>query len=132
MRAISVVHEAVELIERVSGIQIDLEQLPLDDPAVYRLLQEADTIGTYQVESRAQQQSLPRTRPERFEDLIAQVAIIRPGPIQGGMVHPYIRRRQGLEPVRYLHPKLEPILRETLGVILYQEQVLKLPWSSPG
>ncbi|MCM8746572.1 error-prone DNA polymerase [Thermomicrobium sp. CFH 73360] len=132
VRAISVVHEAVELIERVSGIQIDLEQLPLDDPAVYRLLQEADTIGTYQVESRAQQQSLPRTRPERFEDLIAQVAIIRPGPIQGGMVHPYIRRRQGIEPVRFLHPKLEPILRETLGVILYQEQVLEVAMAIAG
>lgn len=132
VRALGVVHEAVELIEHASGVRLDLERLPLDDPAVYRLLQEADTIGTYQVESRAQQQSLPRTRPERFEDLIAQVAIIRPGPIQGGMVHPYIRRRQGLEPVRYLHPKLEPILRETLGVILYQEQVLEVAMAIAG
>ncbi|MCX7624552.1 MAG: error-prone DNA polymerase [Thermomicrobium sp.] len=132
VRALSVVHQAIDLIERTSGIRIDLEQLPLDDPAVYRLLQEADTIGTYQVESRAQQQSLPRTRPERFEDLIAQVAIIRPGPIQGGMVHPYIRRRQGIEPVRFLHPKLEPILRETLGVILYQEQVLEVAMAIAG
>lgn len=132
VRALSVVYETVELIERASGLRIDLEQLPLDDPAVYRLLQEADTIGTYQVESRAQQQSLPRTRPERFEDLIAQVAIIRPGPIQGGMVHPYIRRRQGREPVHFLHPKLEPILRETLGVILYQEQVLEVAMAIAG
>ncbi|ACM06625.1 DNA polymerase III subunit alpha [Thermomicrobium roseum] len=132
VRAISVVHQAIELIEQASGLRIDLEQLPLDDPAVYRLLQTADTIGTYQVESRAQQQSLPRTHPERFEDLIAQVAIIRPGPIQGGMVHPYIRRRRGLEPVRYLHPKLEPILRETLGVILYQEQVLEVAMAIAG
>ncbi|MCS7295986.1 MAG: DNA polymerase III subunit alpha, partial [Dehalococcoidia bacterium] len=132
VRALSVVHQAIDLVERTSGIRIDLEQLPLDDPAVYRLLQEADTIGTYQVESRAQQQSLPRTRPERFEDLIAQVAIIRPGPIQGGMVHPYIRRRQGIEPVRFLHPKLEPILRETLGVILYQEQVLEVAMAIAG
>lgn len=132
VRALSVVHQAVELVERSTGVRIDLERLPLDDPAVYRQLQEADTIGTYQVESRAQQQSLPRTRPERFEDLIAQVAIIRPGPIQGGMVHPYIRRRQGIEPVRFLHPKLEPILRETLGVILYQEQVLEVAMAIAG
>ncbi|MCX2728462.1 error-prone DNA polymerase [Thermomicrobium sp. 4228-Ro] len=132
VRALSVVHQAVELVERTTGVRIDLDRLPLDDPAVYRQLQVADTIGTYQVESRAQQQSLPRTRPERFEDLIAQVAIIRPGPIQGGMVHPYIRRRQGIEPVRFLHPKLEPILRETLGVILYQEQVLEVAMAIAG
>ncbi len=132
VRSLSVVHQAVELIERASGVRIDLDRLPLDDPAVYRQLQEAETIGAYQVESRAQQQSLPRTRPERFEDLIAQVAIIRPGPIQGGMVHPYIRRRQGIEPVRFLHPKLEPILRETLGVILYQEQVLEVAMAIAG
>jgi error-prone DNA polymerase len=132
IRALSLVHRAVELVERHSGVRLELEALPLDDPAVYRQLQAADTIGAYQVESRAQQQSLPKSVPTCFDDLIAQVAIIRPGPIQGGMVHPYLRRRQGREPVRYLHPKLEPILRDTLGVILYQEQVLEVAMAIAG
>jgi error-prone DNA polymerase len=132
IRALSLIQEAVALVEEQTGVQLDLSRLPLDDPAVYRQLQTADTIGAYQVESRAQGQSLPKARPVRFEDLIAQVAIIRPGPIQGGMVHPYLRRRQGREPVRYLHPKLEPILAETLGVILYQEQVLQVATAIAG
>lgn len=132
IRALSLVHQAVELVERYSGVRLELEKLPRDDPAVYRQLQTADTLGAYQVESRAQQQSLPRSAPTCFDDLIAQVAIIRPGPIQGGMVHPYLRRRQGREPVRYLHPKLEPILAETLGVILYQEQVLEVAMAIAG
>ena len=86
----------------------------------------ADTVGVFQIESRAQMQTLPRSRPETLDDLVVEVAIIRPGPIQGDAVHPYLRRRQGLEPVTYLHPSLEPILKETLGVILYQEQVMKV------
>ena len=91
-----------------------------------------DTIGCFQVESRAQSSMLPRLKPQRFEDLIIEVAIVRPGPIQGGMVHPYLRRRQGLEPVTYLHPSLEPALRETLGVVIFQEQVLRVAMALAG
>ena len=90
------------------------------------MLAAGDTIGAFQVESRAQAQMLPRLKPARFEDMVIQVAIVRPGPIQGGMVHPYLRRRQGLEPVTYLHPSLEPFLGETLGVVIFQEQVLQV------
>jgi len=104
----------------------------LDDPAVYRLLAEGDTIGCFQVESRAQSSMLPRLQPRCFEDLIIEVSIVRPGPIQGGMVHPYLRRRQGLEPVTYLHPSLEPALAETLGVIIFQEQVLRVAMALAG
>ena len=90
------------------------------------MIQAADTVGVFQIESRAQMQTLPKSRPETLDDLVVEVAIIRPGPIQGNAVHPYLRRRQGLEPVTYLHPSLEPVLAETLGVILYQEQVMKI------
>ena len=115
-----------------TGSQPDLDALPLDDPAVYRLLAEGDTIGCFQVESRAQSAMLPRLKPACFEDLIIEVAIVRPGPIQGGMVHPYLRRRQGLEPVTYLHPSLEPVLSETLGVIIFQEQVIRVAVALAG
>ena len=90
------------------------------------MLQAADTVGVFQVESRAQMQTLPKSRPSNLDDLVVEVAIIRPGPIQGNAVHPYLRRKQGLEPVEYLHPSLEPVLRDTLGVILYQEQVMRI------
>jgi error-prone DNA polymerase len=98
----------------------------MDDPAVYAQIGEGDTVGLFQVESRAQMQTLPRLRPRRFYDLVVQVALIRPGPIQGEMVHPYIRRRRGEEPVTYLHPNLEPVLARTLGVPLFQEQGMKV------
>jgi error-prone DNA polymerase len=111
---------------------LDLDSLPLDDPAVYALMAEGDVIGCFQVESRAQAQMLPRLKPACFEDLIIEVSIVRPGPIQGGMVHPYLRRRQGVEPVTYLHPLLEPILRETLGVIIFQEQVIRVAVALAG
>ncbi|MBI4271333.1 MAG: hypothetical protein HY615_13445, partial [Candidatus Rokubacteria bacterium] len=117
---------------RETGAEVDLARLPPDDPAVYRSLQEADTIGVFQVESRAQMATLPRVRPERFYDLVVQVAIIRPGPIVGDMVHPYIRRRRGREPVTYPHPCLEPILRRTLGVPLFQEQLLRMAMAAAG
>jgi error-prone DNA polymerase len=117
---------------RETGGDVDLAGLPPDDPAVYRSLQEADTIGVFQVESRAQMATLPRVRPERFYDLVVQVAIIRPGPIVGDMVHPYIRRRRGREPVTYPHPSLEPILRRTLGVPLFQEQLLRMAMVTAG
>jgi error-prone DNA polymerase len=126
LRMLSMIQEAMELIEKHRGIRLCLEDIPLDDPEVYRMLCEADTIGVFQVESRAQMQTLPKTRPRCLDDLVTEVAIIRPGPIQGKMVHPYLRRRQGLEKVTYLHPSLKPILEETLGVVLFQEQIIRI------
>jgi error-prone DNA polymerase len=111
---------------------VDLAHLPPDDPAVYRMLQEADTVGLFQVESRAQMATLPRLRPQRFYDIVVEVAIIRPGPIVGQMVHPYLKRRQGFEPVKYPHPSLEPILARTLGVPLFQEQLLRMAMVAAG
>jgi error-prone DNA polymerase len=111
---------------------LDLAHLPPDDPDVYRMLQEADTIGIFQVESRAQMATLPRLKPERFYDIVVEVAIIRPGPIVGQMVHPYLKRRQGAEPVAYPHPSLEPILARTLGVPLFQEQLLRMAMVAAG
>src|SRR5215471_6215913 len=127
----SVLQDSLTLVRETGGA-VDLAQLPPDDPAVYRSLQEADTIGVFQVESRAQMATLPRVKPERFYDLVVQVAIIRPGPIVGDMVHPYIRRRRGREPVTYPHPSLEPILRRTLGVPLFQEQLLRMAMVTAG
>jgi error-prone DNA polymerase len=126
LRTLGVVSECLDKIERDTGQRIDLDQLPHDDPEVFKTIRAADTVGMFQIESRAQMQALPKSRPERFEDLVVQVAIIRPGPIQGNAVHPYLRRRAGQEPVTYLHPSLEPILSDTLGVILYQEQVMQI------
>jgi error-prone DNA polymerase len=111
---------------------VDLAHLPPDDPAVYRMLQEADTIGIFQVESRAQMATLPRLRPKTFYDIVVEVAIIRPGPIVGQMVHPYLKRRQGIEPVVYPHPSLESTLKRTLGVPLFQEQLLKMAMIAAG
>src|SRR5262249_47165001 len=102
------------------------------DPEVYEMCAAADTIGVFQIESRAQMMTLPRTRPSEFNDLVVEVAIIRPGPIQGGAVHPYIRRRQGHEGVKYQHPLLEPILKDTLGVILFQEQIIQIAMDVAG
>ena len=112
--------------------RIDLAHLPQDDPDVYRMLQTADTIGLFQVESRAQMATLPRLKPTCFYDLVVQVAIIRPGPIVGQMVHPYLNRRAGREPVEYPHPSLEPILKRTLGVPLFQEQLLRIAMVAAG
>jgi error-prone DNA polymerase len=105
---------------------VDLAHLPPDDPEVYRMLQRADTVGVFQVESRAQMATLPRLRPEHFYDLVVEVAIIRPGPIVGNMVHPFLARRRGDQPVTYAHPLLEPVLKRTLGVPLFQEQLLRM------
>jgi len=126
LRMLSLIQEAVELVEEGKDIRLDLDRIPQDDPAVYDMICEADTIGVFQVESRAQMQTLPKTRPRSIEDLTIEVAIIRPGPLQGNMVQPYIRRRKGLKRVTYLHPGLKPILEETLGVILFQEQVIQV------
>jgi error-prone DNA polymerase len=122
----AVLEDSIELIRDSYKEEVDLAHLPQDDDAVYRALQQADTIGMFQVESRAQMSCLPRLRPQKFYDIVVQVAIIRPGPIVGNMVHPYLKRRQGREPVVYPHPLLEPVLRRTLGVPLFQEQLLKV------
>ena len=132
LRTLSVVAEALELIRDRTGVRPDLDQLPLNDPKVFEMCSEADTIGVFQIESRAQMQTLPRTRPKSFNDLVVEVAIIRPGPIQGNAVHPYIRRKQGREPVTYPHPLLEPILADTMGVILYQEQIIEIAMRVAG
>jgi len=119
------IKDAIELIPRHYGQQVDLATLP-EDPRVYETLRKADTVGMFQVESRAQMASIPHNAPTRFYDLVVQVAIIRPGPIVGQMMHPYMRRRQGREEVTYPHPLLEPVLRRTLGVPLFQEQLLRM------
>jgi error-prone DNA polymerase len=111
---------------------LDLAHLPPNDPAVYKMLQTADTVGLFQVESRAQMATLPRLKPEKFYDIVVEVAIIRPGPIVGNMVHPYLKRRQGQEPVTFPHPSLEPILKRTLGVPLFQEQLLRMAMIAAG
>src|SRR5262249_57984652 len=100
--------------------------IPKEDPAVYLMLQRADSLGVFQVESRAQMSMLPRLKPKEFYDLVIEVAIVRPGPIQGDMVHPYLRRRQGLEPVSYPSEELKAVLDKTLGVPLFQEQAMKI------
>ena len=123
---LAAIDETLGRIEHDCGVCLDLDRMPEDIPEVFAMLQAADTVGVFQVESRAQMQTLPKSRPTTLDDLVVEVAIIRPGPIQGNAVHPYLRRKQGLEPVTYLHPTLEPILGETLGVILYQEQVMRV------
>ncbi|HYT26245.1 MAG TPA: error-prone DNA polymerase, partial [Actinomycetota bacterium] len=122
---LSMLHEAVDLVADHHGVDVDLAGLP-QEPAVYDMLCQADSVGVFQVESRAQMATLPRLAPRRFYDLVVEVALIRPGPIQGGSVHPYIRRRNGDEPVTYLHPLLERSLAKTLGVPLFQEQLMQM------
>ncbi|MFY9562222.1 MAG: error-prone DNA polymerase [Terriglobales bacterium] len=122
----AVLKDSIELIHDHHQEEVDLAHLPPDDPAVYSTLQKADTVGMFQVESRAQMSCLPRLRPQRFYDIVVQVAIIRPGPIVGNMVNPFIKRRQGREAVTYPHPSLENVLSRTLGVPLFQEQLLRM------
>jgi error-prone DNA polymerase len=124
-------HRMVDLVRDFYGTEVDLAQLPQED-AVYDLLSAADTVGVFQVESRAQMGTLPRVRPRTFYDIAIEVALIRPGPIQGHAVNPYIRRRRGEEPVTYLHPLLEPILERTLGVPLFQEQLMEMAVAIAG
>jgi len=118
--------ETIHIIRDACGEEVNLGRLPQDDPKVYAALQEADTVGLFQVESRAQMASLPLTKPAKFYDLVVQVAIIRPGPIVGKMYHPFVRRKQGLEPPVSLHPSLDGVLARTLGVPLFQEQLLRM------
>ncbi len=129
---LAAIEECLVHIRESYGEEVDLAHLPADDPAVYGALQKADTIGMFQVESRAQMSCLPRLRPARFYDIVVQVAIIRPGPIVGKMVHPYLRRRQGRERPDCLHPSLEPVLQRTLGVPLFQEQLLRVAMIAAG
>ncbi len=122
----AVLKDCVEMIPRHYNETVDIAQIPHDDPLVYDMLQRADTVGLFQVESRAQMASLPRNKPDRFYDLVVQVAIIRPGPIVGQMMNPYMERRMGRQQVRYPHPLLESVLKRTLGVPLFQEQLLRI------
>ena len=123
---LAALEDAIPLIRAHEGIDIDLAHLPQDDPATYEMIRGADTIGVFQIESRAQMATLPRLKPQRFYDLVCEVALIRPGPITGKMVHPFLARRNNREPVSYPHPLLEPILKRTLGVPLFQEQLLRI------
>ncbi len=122
---LSALHRCLDLIAEHHGVEVDLATLP-QDPAVYEMLCQADSVGVFQVESRAQMATLPRLKPRCFYDLVVEVALIRPGPIQGDSVHPYLRRRNGTEAVTYLHPLLEPSLAKTLGVPLFQEQLMQM------
>jgi error-prone DNA polymerase len=123
---LAALEEAVPLIRAHDGVDIDLAHLPPDDPAVYDMCSRADTVGVFQIESRAQMATLPRMRPRCFYDLVVEVGLIRPGPIVGKMVHPYLRRRAGREKVTYPHPALKPVLERTLGVPLFQEQLMRV------
>jgi error-prone DNA polymerase len=127
----SALQDSIHLLGE-QGVALDLAHLPPNDPKVYAMLQRADTVGLFQVESRAQMATLPRMKPDHFYDLVVEVAIIRPGPIVGKMVHPYLNRRNGREPVTYPHPSLEPILSRTLGVPLFQEQLLRMAMTVAG
>jgi error-prone DNA polymerase len=128
---LSAVHRTINLIRDHHGVTVDLAALPQEDE-VYDLLCAADTVGVFQVESRAQMATLPRLKPRNFYDLVVEVALIRPGPIQGGSVHPYLRRRNDQEPITYLHPMLEDCLRRTLGVPLFQEQLMEMAVTVAG
>jgi error-prone DNA polymerase len=132
LRVLSAISDTIALVEQTTGERIDLPGLTYDDPAVYRMIARGDTVGVFQVESRAQTQMIPRLRPRCFEDLVVAISLIRPGPIQANAVHPYLRRRAGEEPVAYLHPLLQPALESTLGVLLFQEQVLLIARDAAG
>ncbi len=129
---LSALHYAIDLVAQHCGVAVDLAAIDLSEPAVYEMLARADTVGVFQVESRAQMATLPRLRPRVFYDLVVEVALIRPGPIQGGSVHPYIRRRNGIDPVTYEHPCMARALKKTLGIPLFQEQLMTLAVDCAG
>jgi error-prone DNA polymerase len=129
---LAVLEETIPMVREHQGVEIDLAHLPPDDPGVYAMLRRADTVGVFQVESRAQMATLPRMKPTCFYDLVVEVAIIRPGPIVGKMMNPYLDRRNKRAPVIYAHPSLEPILKRTLGVPLFQEQLLRIAMTVGG
>jgi len=129
---LSAIRRTLDLVSRHQGRELRMQDIPAEDPEVYAMCQRADTIGVFQIESRAQQSMLPRLKPACFYDLVIEVAIVRPGPIQGGMVHPYLRRRQGLEPVTYPSDAVKSVLERTLGVPIFQEQVMQLAIVAAG
>jgi error-prone DNA polymerase len=129
---LTAVRKTFDLVKATEGKELTLANVPAEDPAIYQMIGDADTVGTFQIESRAQMQMLPRLAPKTFYDLVVAVAIVRPGPIQGDMIHPYLRRRDGLEPIEYPHPAMEKILGRTYGVPLFQEQVMKMAVAVAG
>jgi error-prone DNA polymerase len=129
---LSAIRRALDMVSSYRGKPLSMQDIPAEDPAVYAMIQRADTIGVFQIESRAQQSMLPRLKPRTFYDLVIEVAIVRPGPIQGGMVHPYLKRRQGLEPVTYPSDAVRGVLERTLGVPIFQEQVMQLAIVAAG
>jgi error-prone DNA polymerase len=129
---LSCIRRTLELVSERRGSRFEMGDIPAEDPATYNMICEADTIGVFQIESRAQMSMLPRMRPKTFYDLVIEIAIIRPGPIQGGMIHPYLRRRQGLEPVTYPSPEIESVLERTLGIPIFQEQVMAIAMVAAG
>ncbi len=129
---LTAIQKSLLLLRKHKNIHWNLAQIPPEDPLTYEKIQEADTVGVFQIESRAQMQTLPRLKPKCFYDLVVEVALVRPGPLQGGMVHPYLQRRAGLEKVRYPHPSLEPVLKKTMGVPIFQEQVMKIAVAAAG
>ena len=124
--ALTLVDKCLASLKEQRGLDVSMATIPADDPPTFEMVSRGDTVGVFQIESRAQMAMLPRLKPRRFYDLVIEVSIIRPGPISGGMVHPYLRRRNGEEPVEYPHPSLVPVLEKTLGIPLFQEQVMKL------
>jgi error-prone DNA polymerase len=129
---LSAIRRALDLVNALRGSRMTVADIPPEDPAVYAMIQRAETVGVFQIESRAQMAMLPRLKPDCFYDLVIEVAIVRPGPIQGDMVHPYLRRRQGLEPVDYPSPEVQAVLGRTLGVPIFQEQVIKVAQVAAG
>ncbi|MFC3109474.1 error-prone DNA polymerase [Undibacterium arcticum] len=129
---LSCIRRALDLVSEQRGERFELQDIPAEDPATYDMICNADTVGVFQIESRAQMTMLPRLRPQTFYDLVIEVAIIRPGPIQGGMVHPYLRRRQGIDPVDYPSKEMEAVLSRTLGIPIFQEQVMQVAMVAAG
>ena len=129
---LSCMKRGFDLLAEHKGIALDLATIPAEDPNTYAMIRKADTLGTFQIESRAQMSMLPRIKPRTFYDLVIEVAIVRPGPIQGDMVHPYLRRREGKEAVIYPKPELEKVLGKTLGVPLFQEQAMRVAIECAG
>lgn len=132
LRMLASVSEAVELIQRHEDPDFRLETIPFDDTQTFNMIRASETLGTFQIESQGQLHLLAQHQPETFDDLITEIALFRPGPLQGGMVHPFVRRRRGEEPVTYDHPDLEPVLKDTYGIILFQEQVLEVAHTFAG
>ena len=129
---LTAIHRCFDLIRGHQGIDLCMQAVPKEDSATYQMLCDADSVGVFQIESRAQMAMLPRLRPRCFYDLVIEIAIVRPGPIQGGMVHPYLKRRQGLEEVSYPHPDIKAVLERTLGIPVFQEQVIRLAMVAAG